>query len=108
MSYSCADQSDSLIAHLAQAGYVIHRGNGFNSQAVSVLTDLPTETQEEVEADAYDANIDGFWFTWTQEGCEIESGETEDSELAAWSDAMDHFFANAKIPTDVADAVPGA
>jgi hypothetical protein len=98
MTYSCSDQSDRLIELLGQKGYVICHGDGYNTRTMD--EELPEIDPEDATLDEYDANIDGCWFTWTDGKVGTEVGPTQDDELAAWSDAMEHWFENAKIPTE--------
>lgn len=103
MSYTCNDQSDRLTELLIKKGYAVYHGDGHNS--AHLLADLPDHLNGDQNEENYDASIDGFWFTWGDEGTDIECGETWDSETAAWTDAMEHFFRNAEIQTLPVDDV---
>jgi hypothetical protein len=98
MSYSAPDMSDDLIDLLKKKGYTITYGNGFETRSVSPDYE---EWPEPTDPSTYNADIDGCWFTWTQEGCDVEVGPTQENELNAWGDAMCHFFEHASIPTQL-------
>jgi hypothetical protein len=106
MSYSANDQSDALIARLAQAGYSITIGNGWNTRQLldgegddGLFADSPDLA--EGEPDDYREDLDGAWFTWCQGG-DVECGETVPSVLQAWTLAMQHWFDNATIADESA------
>ena len=79
MSYDTYDLADDIARQLSNAGYVIHSGNAESGEVVD------------------DGSGEDWWFSWCNGG-DVETGETCMNELGAQSDAMAHFFANAKIP----------
>jgi hypothetical protein len=99
MSYDAYDQADLVEELLTKKGYTMTHGNGYFTAAVGKkLQDPPIEDGEGPE---YDEVLDGFWFSWTNPPgrTDIDTGETANSELAAWSYALEHFFEHAEIET---------
>ena len=90
MSYTAPDFSDDVIARLRDVGYTVHGGDLNEDGSVT-----PFEDQTDIEA------ADAFWFTWVQEGRDIETGPTVGYELVAWSTAMEHWFEIARIAKDL-------
>lgn len=77
--YDPYDLADDVERLLRAAGYVVYNGDAETGEAVD------------------DCSGEDFWFTWTDGKCDIEVGEAMPSDLAAWSDALEHFFTNAVI-----------
>lgn len=95
MTYSASDLAMDVANLLRQKGYVIYQGDGYETATAD--ESLPETASEGPE---YDERIDGFWFTWSRPGMsECEVGDTFDTELQAWADALAHWLRN----TDIAE-----
>ena len=73
MTYSAADFVEDATELLTQVGYQLHEN-------------YDEEAQEEVH-----------WFSWTQQGMDIEVGEDCGDPLVATMTALRHWCANARI-----------